>query len=258
MSTLHASPPAPAQVPDAHRPTFDEKTSYICKSREEQFIVPLLRGAIEQALAAYCTRGGLALDAGCGGQPFRAAIQSHGMTYRAMDVVAQPGMTTDFVCAVDGTLPAALADGPKFDLILCTEVLEHVADWHAAWSNLAHLLAPGGKLIVTCPFFYPLHEEPYDFFRPTIHAIAHWSRRVGLDQVELRKLGNSWDVLGTAVGAAGASPVSSSPLPWLFGTLARKKHKLTFWALKKRLFQKWIRTKDTLYLSSFAVLTKPV
>ncbi len=243
--------------PSSPRPVFLEKTAYVCKSREEQFIVPLLRDAIQQALTTYCTRGGLALDVGCGGQPFRAAIQSLGMEYRAMDAVAQPGITTHFIVPIDSALPSALASGPRYNLILCTEVMEHVADWNAAWNNLAALLAPGGTLILTCPFFYPLHEEPYDFFRPTIHAIAHWSERVGLKRIELRKLGNSWDVLGTALGASGASPVGSSPLPWLMGTLARKKHKLTFWSLKHKLFQRWIKTKETLYLANFAVLTKP-
>ena len=258
MSTLPASPDSPARSSPASRPAFAERTAYVCKSREEQFIVPLLRDSIQTALRTYAKPGGRALDAGCGGQPFRASIKSCGMDYHAIDVVAQPGMRTDFVCALDGQLPDALAGAPPFDLILCTEVLEHVADWNAAWANLSRLLAPGGKLIVTCPFFYPLHEEPYDFFRPTLHAIAHWSGRYGLEQVELRKLGTSWDVLGTALGAAGASPVSNSPLPWLLGTLARKKHKLTFWALRRRFFQKWIKTRDTLYLANFAVLAKPL
>ena len=235
-----------------------ERKTYRSNSRQEQFIVPLIKGAVEGALAAHARTGGRALDAGCGGQPFRHSIESCGMKYHSLDAVGQPGMVTDFVCPIDGTLHEALLTAEPFDLILCTEVLEHVADWNAAWSNLSRLLAPGGKLIITCPFFFPLHEEPYDFFRPTLHAIAYWAERHHLEHVELRKLGNAWDVIGTAIGASGPSPASRWPIPWLVGTLASKKRKLACWWLKMRFFQSWIKTRDTLYLGNFAVLAKPL
>jgi 2-polyprenyl-3-methyl-5-hydroxy-6-metoxy-1,4-benzoquinol methylase len=38
-----------------------------------------------------------------------------------------------------------------FDLIICSEVLEHLADDHQALERIARLLAPGGHLIVTVP-----------------------------------------------------------------------------------------------------------
>lgn len=254
------APPSPAKSPsvgDPARPVVVERKTYKSNSRQEQFIVPLINDAVQGALTTYAKHGGRALDAGCGGQPFRTSIESKGMRYFSLDAIAQAGMTTDFICPIDGTLPEALIRAEPFDLILCTEVLEHVADWNAAWANLSRLLAPGGKLIVTCPFFFPLHEEPYDFFRPTPYAIAYWSKRHGLDQVELRKMGNAWDVIGTAIGASGPSPASRSPIPWLVGTLASKKRKIACWWLKHRFFQGWIKTRDTLYLGNFAVLTKP-
>jgi SAM-dependent methyltransferase len=43
-------------------------------------------------------------------------------------------------------LPAA-----SFDLILCTEVLEHIPDWRAALASLARLLRPGGALVLSTP-----------------------------------------------------------------------------------------------------------
>lgn len=250
-------PPSPPTSPPA-RPVLAEKTAYVPKSGEEAFIVPLLRAAVEAALATHGRRGGRAIDVGCGGQPFRAAVEAPGMVYHSMDAMPQPGITTDFLCPIDGPLPEALVALPPFDLILCTEVLEHVADWNAAWTNLASLLAPGGTLIVTCPFFYPLHEEPYDFFRPTLHAIRHWSVRHGLAPVELRKLGTVLDVIGTAVAASGIGPVRRTPVSWLIGTIARKKRKLAGWALRRRLFQQHLTHRDTLYLSNFAVITKPL
>ncbi|MGH9124291.1 MAG: class I SAM-dependent methyltransferase [Acidimicrobiales bacterium] len=39
----------------------------------------------------------------------------------------------------------------SFDLILCTEVLEHIPDWRAALASMAALLTPGGTLVLSTP-----------------------------------------------------------------------------------------------------------
>jgi 2-polyprenyl-3-methyl-5-hydroxy-6-metoxy-1,4-benzoquinol methylase len=41
--------------------------------------------------------------------------------------------------------------GRTFDLVLCSEVLEHLDDQEAALRNLAAMLNPGGRLVLTCP-----------------------------------------------------------------------------------------------------------
>ncbi|HEX3426130.1 MAG TPA: class I SAM-dependent methyltransferase [Acidimicrobiales bacterium] len=38
-----------------------------------------------------------------------------------------------------------------FDLILCTEVLEHIPEWRAALASMARLLRPGGTLVLSTP-----------------------------------------------------------------------------------------------------------
>jgi len=39
----------------------------------------------------------------------------------------------------------------EFDLVVCSEVIEHIEDQPAAFRNLAAMVAPGGHLLVTCP-----------------------------------------------------------------------------------------------------------
>jgi SAM-dependent methyltransferase len=51
---------------------------------------------------------------------------------------------------VDDITRTALAPA-TFDLILCTEVLEHIADWRAALGSMARLLRPGGALVLSTP-----------------------------------------------------------------------------------------------------------
>tara|TARA_B100001559_G_C16430082_1_gene589404 strand:- start:685 stop:1221 length:537 start_codon:yes stop_codon:yes gene_type:complete len=59
----------------------------------------------------------------------------------------------------------------KFDLVLCTNVLEHVYETKSAIQNLNYLLKEKGHLLVSVPFIYPLHDEPGDFWRFTEHAL---------------------------------------------------------------------------------------
>ena len=51
----------------------------------------------------------------------------------------------------------------SFDAVLCTEVLEHVPDGVTALRELARLLKPGGRLILTAPFGSLTHFAPYHF-----------------------------------------------------------------------------------------------
>ena len=61
----------------------------------------------------------------------------------------------------------------KFDLVLCTNVLEHIFDVTSAIKNLNYLLKEKGNLVVSVPFIYPLHDEPEDFWRFTEHALKN-------------------------------------------------------------------------------------
>jgi SAM-dependent methyltransferase len=59
----------------------------------------------------------------------------------------------------------------EFDLILCISVLEHVVKPSLAATRLTAALRDGGCAVVAVPFVYPLHDEPYDFWRFTEHGL---------------------------------------------------------------------------------------
>ncbi len=109
---------------------------------------------------------GLLLDLGAGNQPFRPWYAHLAERCVAIDVAPAPGLD---VLSLAAPLPFASA---TFDTVLCTSVLEHVDDAEAAISEIARILRPGGRLIITAPFLYPTHEAPYDFWRTT-----HWGLR---------------------------------------------------------------------------------
>lgn len=77
---------------------------------------------------------------------------------------ALPGEQVDLVCPVEALLPHF---GPaSFDLIVCTEVLEHVADWRRAVGTIKRLCrAQGIVLVTTRSRGFPYHGFPRDFWR---------------------------------------------------------------------------------------------
>lgn len=243
----------------ALRPVLDERRAYVPRARQERFIVPLLNSAILRALDTYAREGAgrWAIDIGCGGQPFRKELQRRGWAYCAMDTQSQPGVTTDFIAPIDAELPANLRQrAGSFHLVLCTEVLEHVADWHAAFANIADLLAPGGRAIVTCPHVYPLHEEPYDFWRPTQHALREFAQRAGLHVVAHERLGGAWEVIGTVLAASAPASGGLGPLGVLAAAIARPLRSLAVWTIATGLPARLIKPKGSVHLSNLIVLER--
>lgn len=55
--------------------------------------------------------------------------------------------------------------------VLCTEVLEHCVNPQQVIKELHRVLRPGGKLILTTRYAFPLHEVPHDYFRFTRYGL---------------------------------------------------------------------------------------
>jgi SAM-dependent methyltransferase len=66
----------------------------------------------------------------------------------------------DYVCDA-GSIP--VADG-TFDVVLCTEMLEHVPEPLKVLAEFARILKPGGRLILTAPLGSGIHQEPFHYY----------------------------------------------------------------------------------------------
>ncbi len=94
-------------------------------------------------------------------------------------------------------LPFAAA---SVDTVLSTEVLEHLPEPRAAVREMARVLKPGGRLLLTVPFLQPLHELPSDYYRYTPSALEEIVRDAGLDVEAIAPRGN----FASAIGALSA------------------------------------------------------
>jgi|SRR5882672_1031673 len=81
------------------------------------------------------------------------------------------------------------------DTILATSVLEHLRKPDLFWSEAARALRPGGKVILTVPFFYWLHEEPHDYHRFTKYQFQAACRDHGFAVVTLLETGGPLSII---------------------------------------------------------------
>jgi SAM-dependent methyltransferase len=83
----------------------------------------------------------------------------------------------------------------SFDRILCTEVLEHCHTPQLAVSEMHRVLSPGGKLVLTTRFVFPIHDAPHDFYRYTKYGMQHLFR--DWEIIELVPESGAFTALGT-------------------------------------------------------------
>lgn len=120
-------------------------------------------GAVERHLSGR--RDLRVLDVGCGDKPYLPLVAHRAVSWRGLDY--DPGPLVDDLGAADA-LP--YADG-SFDLVLCTQVLEHLPEPQAAVAEMHRVLAPGGVALASTHGVHVYHPDPpgsgQDFWRWT-------------------------------------------------------------------------------------------
>ena len=91
--------------------------------------------------------------------------------------------------------PDVFYDGKKlpfndgnFDLIICTEVLEHVENFELVVSEIFRSLKRNGSAVITMPFITAEHEIPYDFRRFTSYGIKKEFENMGFVVKKFEKI----------------------------------------------------------------------
>jgi SAM-dependent methyltransferase len=101
------------------------------------------------------------LDVGCGVKPYYPFFAAHASDYVGLDVVENPA--ADLL----GSVESIPVDAGSFDLVLCTQVLEHCDDPAQAVRELRRVLAPGGRVLASTHGVQVYHPSPQDLWRWT-------------------------------------------------------------------------------------------
>lgn len=169
--------------------------------------------------------GALVLDAGAGDGRYRHHFDHttlHATDFLQVEKVYDLARI-DFV----SNLLALPAGANCYDLILCTQVLEHLSEPRVAIASFAQALKPGGALWLSAPIFFEEHEVPHDYFRYTQFALRLMAEEQGLVVERVSWLEGYYATLGYQLKEAARS---LKPLP--HGVPKRWRYTLLLTALR--------------------------
>ncbi len=122
------------------------------------------------------------------------------------------------VCGDAAALPFGDA---SFDAVALLEVVEHLERFDAALSEVDRVLKPGGLVLCSVPFLYPVHDAPRDFQRMTVHGLHHLADRFGWEIHSTRRISPGFQCLAVQFGVAiGSIIVAPDGVGLLRRTLA--------------------------------------
>jgi SAM-dependent methyltransferase len=124
---------------------------------------PLVRWLADEARrAGERERRPRLLDVGCGEKPYEPLFAPYVAEYVGVDV-ANPAAD------LEGTVEEIPVPDESFELVLCTQTLEHAADPARAVRELRRVTAPGGRVLASTHGVQVYHPNPDDLWRWT-HA----------------------------------------------------------------------------------------
>ena len=152
----------------------------IVASHYQRFIPAFVRGRL--------------LDLGCGTVPLYETYKNYCTDVTCVDWSNTPHKNdhVDVYCDLTEPLPF---ENESFDSIILSDVLEHIPAPEVLLCEMFRVLSRGGVALINVPFYYWLHESPYDYYRYTEFALNRFASLTGFTVITLNSIGGVPEIL---------------------------------------------------------------
>lgn len=159
----------------------------------------IARRGLARAIGAFAPYvSGRLLDVGCGRKPYE----------RLFNVDEYVGLDIDSERARSVGMADFFYDGKRFpfenasfDAILCNQVLEHVFNPNDFVAELSRVLRPGGAVLLTVPFVWDEHEQPFDYARYSSFGLRSVFEKAGFRIERQEKINANMSVIFQLINA---------------------------------------------------------
>lgn len=121
--------------------------------------------------------GGSLLDVGCGSKPYKKLFKVDEYIGLDIETSGHDHSSSEVDVFYDGNeIPFG---NSHFDHVFASEVFEHVFNLDKLLNEINRVTKRGGSLLITLPFVWDEHEEPFDFARYSSFGISSILKKNG-------------------------------------------------------------------------------
>ena len=130
---------------------------------------PQLRDTFVEKYATNTQNGSKVLDVSSGSKPYQKYFKH--CNYTSHEFGENVNITDKFRREqgekqhdIYSPIDAIPMPDNEYDLVICSEVFEHIPEPIKAMGEIVRLCKPGGNILITAPFLSGIHQEPYHFY----------------------------------------------------------------------------------------------
>jgi SAM-dependent methyltransferase len=131
----------------------------------------------------------LCLDIGCGPMTNKNLLNKFDST---IYVDGAKFNSVNIVCDFEKLIP--IKDS-SVDFILLSNVLEHMFNPQLIFNEIYRILKTNGKCLILVPYLIKLHQEPYDYFRYTKHALERFLKNSKFSNFLIEEMGSTSNII---------------------------------------------------------------
>jgi SAM-dependent methyltransferase len=133
---------------------------------------------------------GIVYDLGCGVRPYEHDIKRYANSYVGVDWSnTLHGLRAEIVADLNQPLPI---ESSVANTVVSFQVLEHLREPQTMVNEAFRILRDNGRIFISVPFQWWVHEAPYDYFRYTCYGLEHILSKAGFVDIQVEAINGFW------------------------------------------------------------------